>query len=127
MSSFDKTDYRADLLNDEHLAPNVRLIDPEHVQKLRTVVSESRRMSDFGSFYVAEKNSGSNYFSVPHLAVDGELFVPLYLVNGLQRSAMSKTVDDLGIDWASFAREAFVHLWSRKVDTTINSKDLIFI
>lgn len=98
VSDFMKTEYRADVDNADHPAQAARLIDPVHVEKLRTMLCKSRGLSDLGVFSVAEKSPPADRGSVCPLVVDGSLTVPLYLIDGFQRRAMSKTVDDSGVD-----------------------------
>lgn len=104
ISDFERTEYRADVLNADHPAQAVRLTDLDRVEKLRNMFRESSRVSDFGSFSMAKKNALSDRLSVPRLAVYGKLAVPLFFVNGFHRRAMSTIVNDVGTDWASFGK-----------------------
>lgn len=108
ISDFEKCEYSTDVLNADRRAQTGPHTDLEHVEKLRRKVHESRWMSEFGSFSVAEKNALLVCFIVPPSIVDGKLAVRLYLVDECHRSAVSTALDDSGIDWASFAKVALV-------------------
>lgn len=84
-------------------------------------------MNDFGAVSVAEKEFLSDRLSVPLPVINGMLVVPLYLLDGFHRHAVSKTVGDSGIDWASLAKGAGVQLWTGKDAASARNKDVISI
>lgn len=96
-------------------------------EKLLTTMRDGKRMNDMGSFSVAETNPPSHHLSVRSPAFDGKLAMPLYLIDGVHRRAMCRTVDDFGIDWACFARWARAQLLARKDGTAVTNKDMISV
>lgn len=84
-------------------------------------------MNDFGSFLVVEKNPLSGWLSIRPLIVDSKLTLPVYLVDGFHGRAMSRTVDEPVIDWASFVEGPRLQLWSRKGGTPVTYKNMICV
>lgn len=114
ISDFVKIEHGADVLNIDQPAQAARLIGPAHVETIRAMVRESGWVSELSAFSVAEKNlSSDRRVQLPPL-VHGKLAVPLYLIDGFHRRAMSQIVDDSEIDLAGFAKNAVVHLWAKK-------------
>lgn len=59
--------------------------------------------------------------------VNGKLDVSLYLTDGFHRRAMSRKMDDLEVDSASFAENAGVYFWLRKNGAPITNKQIMSI
>lgn len=76
---------------------------------------------------MGEKDTPSDSFLVSFPAVNGKLAVPLYFVDGSHCCAVTTIVDNSGIEWVRFAKEARVQVWSRVDGISVMTKILILI
>lgn len=110
ISDSEKTEYKAEVPNAYSPAHGAHRNGLDHVEKLPNTVGESRRVNVYGSFSMAEKNPLSDRLSVSFLAGKGKLVIPVYLVEGFHRRAVSETVNGFGIDEAGFPKQPLVQL-----------------
>lgn len=83
-------------------------------------------MNDFVSFLVVGSSFLSDRLSVSPPVVDGKLAVLLYLVDGFHKHPVSRTIDEFGADWGSFAKGARVKMWSRMDGAPATNKRMRF-
>lgn len=127
VSELAKIAYRADGVNADYSIQSVVFTDPDHVKKMPLMVRGSSWSSDFSSFSVAERGHPSDRLADLFPVVYGKLAVSLYHVQCCRRHAVSSTVDDFAIDWASFAQRSLVRFQfiTKTISVTIKDKILI--
>lgn len=104
-----------------------RAIGSVQVSKLFSMLSESKRVSRFGLFSIAENNRSANHHPSASPIFYGKLCMPLCFIDDLRHLAMSQTVDESRTSRSYFSKNGRDRLCSRTDGTRLASIQMISI